>query len=449
MTAAPCPQAFDAAVTALVGAAPLELAVSGGLDSMVLLDLAARAGRASGVVHVDHGLCGDSVAWVRHCRMAAAARGLAFRSVRVDLDAGADLEARARAARHAAFQRLLPEGAVLATAHHADDQAETVLLRLLRGSGVEGLAGIAPCRDLGGVTLVRPLLGWPRAALAAYAREWGLEWVEDPSNASVEPDRNFLRHEILPRLGTRWPQLGRRFGRLAAHARETREVGDWTATQLGLGAGPSPLAGLAAAPPAVAAVGLRAWLRRAGLRPPPEARLRQGLRDLLAAGGDRQPVLRWEAGEVRRHAERLYRLPPGVAAAVPDLAAAGPYPPRPAGWLEWADAGHGRGLPEGLCARAVPEFAARGARIRLHRGGPRRRVAELFRAMGLAPWERSWWPVLHVDGAVVAIPGVGMSVEHGIRGGQLPCWRLWLPAGCDISQGLTMLLKDSGQYPEI
>ncbi|MCS4505645.1 tRNA(Ile)-lysidine synthase [wastewater metagenome] len=418
------PDVFAEAVRRLVGDCPLHLAVSGGRDSIVLLDLAARAGIAAGVVHVDHGLATHSAAWARFCAAAAERRGLAFHSCRVGVVPGGDLEARARAARYDAFQRLLPGGAVVATAHHADDQAETVLLRLLRGSGVEGLTGIAPSRPLGPLTLIRPLLAWPREAIDTYARARGLEWVDDPDNAELTRDRNYLRHTVLPQLAARWPGVGARLGRLAGHARDARALAAWTAERLGLGAGPAPTAGLAGAPDPVAHAALRAWLRDVGMRPPPEARLRQGLQDLLAAAADREPVLAWDEGELRRHRDRLFRLP-------------APVPDGPAGRLDWEAAGHGLSpeIRESLrCGVAAP-----GERLRLVSGGPRRRVSELYRERGLAPWERHWWPVLRLDDVLVAVPGIGVATEYAVPAGWWPVWRPVLPTGTDVTAGWALM----------
>lgn len=414
------PDVFAEAVRGLVGERPLYLAVSGGRDSVVLLDLAARAGVAAGVVHVDHGLATHSTAWVRFCAAAAERRGLGFHTCRVDIEPGGDLEARARAARYDAFQRLLPDGAVVATAHHADDQAETVLLRLLRGSGVEGLTGIAPSRPLGPLTLLRPLLAWPRNAIDTYARARRLEWVEDPDNAELARDRNYLRHAVLPRLEERWPRVDTRLGRLAAHARDARALAAWTGERLGLGAGPAPTAGLANAPGPVAHAAVRAWLRDAGMRPPPEARLRQGLRDLLTAAPDREPVLAWDEGELRRHHDRLFRLP-------------APVPKEPQGRLDWKAVGHGL-VPE-IHESLRCGVAAPGERLRLVAGGPRRRVSELYRERGLAPWERRWWPVLRLDDVLVAVPGIGVAADYAAPAGWRPVWHPVLPTGTDVTTG--------------
>ncbi|WP_435104723.1 tRNA lysidine(34) synthetase TilS [Arhodomonas sp. AD133] len=439
------PETFRDAVYALGVHSSIHVAVSGGLDSVVLLDLAARAGVAAGAVHVDHGLQPASARWARFVATLCQRRGIPVRQCCLALEAGSDLEARARAARYQAFRDLLPPGAVLATAHHGDDQAETVLLRVLRGAGVEGLTGIAPRRSEGGLALIRPLLPWRRETLRTYARKRRLHWIDDPTNYELTPDRNYLRHEILPRLESRWPDVPRRLARTSRHAAEAREVAAWAAERLGIVDGPVVTAPLAQAPPAVAAAVLRHWLRQARLRAPAEARLRQGMHDLFSAGADRHPALVWADGQVRRHAAMLYRLPPSLPEPSPAVAS---------GLTEAdeTDFGIGRlcwrwtpggGLPPETIARLTVSFAPAGARLRLHRGGGRQRLTELYRARGIAPWERGWLPLLRLDGEVVAVPGIGMDPAVTVSGGYTPVWRLTLPRSCDVTGGLSPWL-DTG-----
>jgi tRNA(Ile)-lysidine synthase len=200
------------------------IAFSGGLDSMALLDVVASLrGRFPAMqleaIHVHHGLSPNAEDWAAFCRCACDVRGvpLTVARVRVDRAAGQGLEAAARAARYAAFEQL---GArTLLSAQHADDQAETVLHQMLRGTGFAGLAGMGEVRVLpGGTTLLRPLLGVRRAQIEAYAREARLEWIEDESNADTALTRNFLRHEVIPRIAARFPHAVDSLARLARHA---------------------------------------------------------------------------------------------------------------------------------------------------------------------------------------------------------------------------------------
>jgi len=266
---------------------------SGGLDSTVLFDVLAglrdRMGFALEAMHVHHGLSPNADAWAGSCEAFARGLGVPFRAVRVQVDREdrAGLEG---AARHARREALAACGAsVIALAHHRDDQAETVLLQALRGTGLKGLAGMAPVHEALGVRWVRPLLDVPREALAACARARSLAWIEDESNASIAIDRNFLRHEGLERLRTRFPQADGALARLARHAASAGRLLEALARQDAGGPLESPrlkAAPLRALPRERAANVLRHWIEANGGAMPSAARLGEMLRQLLDAKGD-------------------------------------------------------------------------------------------------------------------------------------------------------------------
>jgi tRNA(Ile)-lysidine synthetase, N-terminal domain/tRNA(Ile)-lysidine synthetase, C-terminal domain len=199
---------------------------SGGLDSTALLHLLAAdpAQRARGLraIHVHHGLQPQADGWVVHCKELCQALDVPLHVVRVQVpdDTGSGPEAAARSARHAAFAEALARDEWLALAHHQDDQAETFLLRALRGSGVDGLGAMRPLRPFAAGMLWRPLLSVPRSELQDYARAHGLEWIEDPSNAEDAADRNFLRLQVMPLVAKRWPHAAQALARSAALAGE-------------------------------------------------------------------------------------------------------------------------------------------------------------------------------------------------------------------------------------
>ena len=209
---------------------PLLVGYSGGLDSTALLHLLARepAHRGLRAIHVHHGLQPEADAWADHCARTCAALGIGLEIVRVQVarDTGEGLEAAARRARMAAFAQALENDGVLALAHHRDDQAETFLLRALRASGSDGLGAMRPWRRFGPGWLWRPLLDLPRQALVDYARAHGLDWIEDPSNASDDHDRNYLRRRVLSLLRARWPQADAALSQAAALQRETTALLD-------------------------------------------------------------------------------------------------------------------------------------------------------------------------------------------------------------------------------
>ncbi|MGQ9659698.1 MAG: tRNA lysidine(34) synthetase TilS [Thermochromatium sp.] len=293
------------------------IAYSGGLDSSVLLDaVAAIRARLPGedgpdrlrAVHVDHGLQAASTDWARHCatRCAALAIPLWIERPTSSPGSGVSLEAWAREARYAIFRRLLAAGDLLLTAQHREDQAETLLLALLRGSGPQGLAAMPVVAPLGAGQLVRPLLDFSRQALADYAHRRGLEWIEDPSNDHTAFDRNYLRHRVLPLLRARWPSVDATLSRSARHCAEAAELVDQYAARAlaevrGVHPGALSLAALARLDRPLRKAVVRRWLIERGFRLPPARSLDRLLDELPAARQDANPFVSWSKCEVRRY----------------------------------------------------------------------------------------------------------------------------------------------------
>lgn len=298
------------------------LAFSGGLDSTVLLHLLAhlrdrQALPPISAIHVHHGLQAVADAWVEHCRAQCTALHIPLVVRHVQVAAGASLERAARQARYAAFAEALGAGEVLLVAQHRDDQAETLLLRLLRGAGVRGLAAMPASRPLASGTLLRPLLGVARTELEAWARAEGLQWIEDPSNRDTSLARNFLRHEIVPRLTQYWPAASAVLARDAEQLAEADALlGELAALDLQAAAAPAQpdwlglpslqLAPLVALSEARQRNALREWLRVLAL--PPEREHWAGWRDLRDAVVDAAPLWRLDGGELRRAGGRLWWL---------------------------------------------------------------------------------------------------------------------------------------------
>lgn len=217
----------------IVGDRRLVLAFSGGLDSCVLLHLlhSLIADEQLLAWHVHHGLleCADDMAGFAESR--AGEYAIPFKISYLNLDrTQSNLESRARQARYTAFQRGLNASDVLLTAHHADDQAETLLLNLFRGSGSSGLRGIAEKRNLSGTVVLRPLLAVSREDLLNYARTHGITWFEDPSNQDDRFDRNYLRNRVIPVIRHRWPALLKSMIRVGQIQAETRQILDEVAS---------------------------------------------------------------------------------------------------------------------------------------------------------------------------------------------------------------------------
>ncbi|WP_018935010.1 tRNA lysidine(34) synthetase TilS [Thioalkalivibrio sp. ALJ24] len=417
----PAPDPVDVALrrflTECPAGGPLRVAFSGGRDSTVLLHALTAACRAANAPdpeawHVDHGLHAQAGAQAEHCRAVAHSLGLRFEYRRVrDLDrADEGVEAAARHARYALLREGLGPAGVLVTAHHAGDQAETFLLAALRGSGPQGLRGMAPWRFEGEGWLARPLLEVGEAALAARAA--GLTWVEDPSNADLRFDRNFLRREILPRLNTRFAATGG----LARAAHWQAEVAAVDETALGrvlaaTGAGGHlPLAALRVHEPARRRALLRHWIRDQGLRPPGHRRLEEFLRQALQAGADRQPRLDWGAGCLRRYRDALYLDPPEGRDTPGDMSGQAPATAADATVIPWPARQHRLRLPDGrVLTREHPAFAdpqlAGAVEVVFRRGGERvpvgghhRRLKSLMQEQGIPPWRRDRIPLLRPPG---------------------------------------------------
>lgn len=387
--------------------APILVGFSGGLDSTVLLHLLRQRHDGLRAIHVHHGLHADADAWAAHCERECAALGVPLRVVRVTVDraSGLGLEGAARAARHAAFADALGDGELLALAHHQDDQAETFLLRALRGSGVEGLAAIHHCRPFHSGHLWRPLLDIPRVALHDYARAHGLRWIEDPSNADDRHDRAFLRQRILPLLRERWPHAAAVLAQSARHCGQAGELLREQDRRLLAQVRPDAPAILcckrlrALAPEQQARV-LRLWTRELGLPPLPESGLRRVLAEVVTGAPDRQPQYVWHGSRLIRWRDQLHAqtMPAPVVSEDWALDWDGQTPlPLPGG---------GKFILEGMDAFNAPVrvFPRRGGeRIRLPGRTHSSSLKHLLQEAGIPPWERCRLPLLiATDGSVLA-----------------------------------------------
>jgi tRNA(Ile)-lysidine synthase len=399
-------------------------------------------------VHVHHGLRPAADSWASHCRRLCRQLGvpLSVRRIRIGPARGESLEAAARSARYAALARGLRRADWLLAAHHVDDQLETLLLQLLRGAGVAGLAAMPRQAPFAGGWLVRPLLGESRSALEDWLRARQLAWVEDDSNVDERFDRNYLRRRVLPLLRARWPAAATVAARSAAHLGEARELLDTLAAAdlavVGVEERLIDLSALATLAAARQRNVLRYWLQRRGLGLPDTRHLERIRCELPAARADAQPRVRWPGGEVRRFRGRLYAFRPPAAAAEPTAAAprsrtaATPVRQatperRPWRWRGGRrfDLDAGRGTlrlladPHGeFDAGSLPPTLWVGGReggegLVTQVGGPRRALKELLRTAAIPPWERTGLPVLFATsaqdgGGVIAVAGVCMATAY-------------------------------------
>ena len=286
---------------------PLTVAFSGGVDSTVLLHLLAQL-RDQGVVstvravHVHHGISGFADQWVEHCQSVCEQWQIPLTVERVTLDnSGFGLEQSAREARYRVFVAAVQDGGCLLQGHHQDDQAETVLLRLFRGTGIAGVGGIPAQRSLGNGQLLRPLLTVPRAAIEAYASTHQLRFIEDDSNSDERFSRNFLRQRLIPMVEERWPGASARLVAFASEASELHQQLEidshlascvvyrpqWLLSQ-------QPLIDCLALQQLDShwqRLVLRQWLHSQGMLAPSRATLEQIFREVVAARPDAQPRL--------------------------------------------------------------------------------------------------------------------------------------------------------------
>jgi len=294
----------------------LVIAYSGGLDSHVLLLAASywvkQCPSASiRAVYIDHGLQAPSADWAIHCESVCEAASVGFRNVKVQVSSGNDQspEEAARLARYSAFEQNLVSGEILLTAHHADDQSETLMLQLMRGAGVRGLAAMPERRLIGQGVHLRPFLDITRATLLRLAQHWNLRWVEDPTNRENRYNRNLLRNTIMPLLHERWPATAVSLSRSASHCAEAAELN----RQLALIDLQQSVADSTLAIDLLNALSLvrrknalRYWIELHGFQPPSAAQLERIDKDLIYAAPESSGRVSFGRAEIRRYQTRLY-----------------------------------------------------------------------------------------------------------------------------------------------
>ena len=372
----------------------IAVGLSGGVDSVVLLHQ--LKGRGVSAIHVHHGLSPNADAWAEFCRRVCRRLAVPLTVIRVKVEKrGQGLEAAAREARYTAFRKASAD--VIALAHNLDDQAETVLMNLLRGAGMRGASGMAEHGRLGAKTIWRPLLGTPRSEIEKYAREKKLRWVEDESNANEALTRNFIRRSIGPVLEQKFPQWQRSLARAARHFAKKE-------------AGREDL--------------LRRFLRSKGLKAPSEAKLAEMLKQL----GSRSARVVHDGAELRLYRNEVHLSPKEEKRSFPPIPWQGERRIQvPGGELRFK-----RVRGEGIECDAVKDGAcvirprSGGERLQPHPRRPRRTLKNLFQEAGVPPWERERLPLLYCNDTLVWAPLLG--VDERFRAspktfGWVPEWR--------------------------
>lgn len=425
--------------------------LSGGIDSVVLLDLldrlSARLKFKLCAVHVNHQLSPRAGEWSKFCRTLCAGRGISFKTVRVSVSRqpGQSLEAAAREARYRVFARQLGEFVVLA--HHQDDQAETLLLQLLRGAGVKGLSAMPVIRgpkteDRGqkgkaatALQFLRPFLQISRSEIEAYARRRGLQWVEDESNANTAFDRNFLRHQVLPLVEKRFPAYRATIVRASENLAEAAGLLDELAqidARSAIADGMLRLDALRKLNPARARNLLRFYLADQRVPMPSSKRLEEILRQLVGARGDSMLRVKLGEFEIRRYQNALYAQRPMT---LPQAGFSKPWRGEDrlridelGGTLVFRRTrGGGISLRNLMLAPVTIRVRRGGERFRPDCKRPRRSLKNLLQEAAVPPWERPALPLLFSGDSLVWVPGVGIDCGFQAQGGEtglVPEWGL-------------------------
>lgn len=410
------------------------VAYSGGLDSHVLLHLAAdlsmlRPDIAVRALHVNHRLHSSSNDWAKHAETVANTLHVPITVVRVDVGAShkEGPEGAARLARYEAFSEHLLPGEHILLAQHADDQAETFLLQALRGSGPDGLASIPRKRTFAAGYMSRPLLNCGREQLQIYAKENELNPIHDPSNDDTRFDRNYLRHEILPKLQERWPAATRTLSRSANRcSAASRTLLGLAQEDLGhvrlLGVSELSVSELKTLPRERAYNVLRLWVRQSGLRMPRLQDLAEVYRQLVNSRADSQGIVNARDYEFRRHKDRLYLLK---------------SPKEPTAFhYEW----HAPFLPLAIseidqtltredCERQGIRLPTKGVitvrtrvgseLIKLGEPAFHKAVKKLLQEASVPPWLRDVTPLIYIDGRLAAVWNIAVAVDFR-QGASLP-----------------------------
>ena len=405
------------------------VALSGGLDSVVLLDIITKALLGTKynlkTIHINHNLSPNAKEWVKHCKLVCERLGVEYESYSIIMQKQnrQSLEELAREKRYKVFAKALVDKEVLLTAHHRDDMAETFLLNALRGSGVSGLASIAPFRQFEGLNIIRPLLECSREELEKYAKDNKLEWIEDESNDDLSFRRNYLRHKIIPLLQNEFPGVSTclaRSAKLCATSNELCE--DLAKLDLDVIEGDHYInyniivnhtfrrkANI-----------VRLWLKKYALRAPSNAKLEEFLRQCEFAAEDKQPQLLvdnkllraykgkiyltrkdWLAGQLEA-VTMLWQITLDEVETLPDNSTLTAIPVSKESYLAMNEI-------ERKEIISLPDVV----HIKFREGsdkhpvinGKKISLKEYCQENEVLPWLRAYLPLIHIDGEVVSIAG--------------------------------------------
>lgn len=393
----------------------LYVGFSGGLDSTVLLHaLASQPTLLQKIhaVHINHGLSEHALQWERHCEQFCAALAIPLSVHGVDISVTNNIEECARKARYAVFDSILSQADALLLAHHEDDQAETLLLNLMRGAGVDGMAAMQSVKSLAQGDLLRPLLSYSQTIIESYALHYGLSWVEDESNQDERFSRNFIRHRIMPLLQEKWPQAVHTIARGSRHCQEASRNLDALAkldcADLATCSNRLSVAALTVLPVARVLNVLRVWLKQNGHQRPSEKTLKRLLDEVMLARVDAMPMVSFGDVVVRRYREYLYCLMNAKRVTQTMVWLNFPSP------LNLGDSigtlhvePSNEGLNVSLSSRIEVRFRVGGELFHWH--GQTKTLKHLFQQWQVPPWMRDLIPLLYIDDKLAVVVGYAVS----------------------------------------
>lgn len=395
---------------------------SGGLDSTVLLHSLATLPRLSGklqAIHIHHGLSANATAWQQHCQAYCESLGVPLLVREVRLKKLGNIEEQARLLRYQTFSEILSEGDGLLLAHHSDDQAETFLLQLLRGSGINGLASMAALKNFAKGEIARPFLDYSRQTLEVYAKEHRLKWIDDESNQDITFSRNYLRHQVMPLLKKKWPNAVKNIARSAHHCQNAKSNLDVLAradcVELNQSNNTLSIIPLMELQRERLINVLRVWLAENKVRLPSSILLNHLIDELIYARSDATPIVQWGSYRVRRYQHTLFLLKPS-------------YQPKTVIWqwpafpaplkIENIDdsiryvyaSSSKKGVHVPINALVQVRFRQGGELFYWH--GQTKQLKKLFQQWQVPPWERDEVPLLYINNELAVVVGYAISDSY-------------------------------------
>ena len=415
------------------------VAYSGGCDSHALLHslVALRAEIKAEIkaIHINHGLSPDADKWEAHCKQTCEQLNVSYSAIKVDArQKKSSPEEAARHARYDEWKLLIKKNEIILLAHHQDDQAETLLLQLMRGSGVKGLAAMPAQQGFSQGLLCRPMLGFSREDIQHYAEKHNLSWIDDPSNFDTDFDRNFLRHQVVPLLESRWPSLKKTLSRTASHSAEADHLlsvlaeQDWQHVQHAESAKQIKVSALLELDEMRQRNLLRYWLASmCGLRLPNTVHLQRILDEVVTAADDASPEVIWNGGEVRRYRGLLYaqevlcQVQSGESYTWSNIE----QPLTVAKQRLLAVAANGQGLSQEKLAGAEisVHFRQGGETCRPKGRGQTHQLKKLFQEWNIPPWQRASVPLLYVNNELAEVIGYCCCEPFAASDGE-PSWSI-------------------------